>query len=323
MVMGPPAGFSTRGLRMDKTAVVILMALLLAPLAQAAGVDAPETASLPDVSAQERIATAARGIAALATQSATTTATALASLGASIAATAHAAGEIAITLASAAAAALATLAALIGLGANAGYEYVRAHPRESMIAAGGAGGAAALWVLVKRFGGLVILPLYTRLAPSEMLDNKARNNVYEHVRANPGAHPSGIASALHLGWGTVVYHLARLEETQLVTCKAAHHRKCYFVVGSDMNSDARSAVAAMAHEKAKLIVQTIRNAPGITQKNMAEKVGMSQALASWHVKRLVESGVVLTHREGRSNALHVATHVPEAPAKPAMAIAVA
>jgi predicted transcriptional regulator len=43
---------------------------------------------------------------------------------------------------------------------------------------------------------------------------------------------------------------------------------------------------------------------------MAERIGMSQALASWHVKRLVASGVLLTTREGRSNALRVAAHVP-------------
>lgn len=327
MIMAGSGRFSARGLSMDKTAVVILMALLLAPAAQAAGVDAPDTPTLPGVSAQERLADAARGIAAAASQSASASATALANLGAGIASLARAASEFTAHATAAtlrlAANAITAIATMLGIGAVAGYEYVRTHPRESLIAAGGAGGSALLWALLKRYGGLLFLPLYTRLAPSEMLDNKARNNVYEYVRANPGAHPSGIASALRLGWGTVVYHLARLEETKLVTCKAAAHRKCYFVVGSDMNSEARTAVAAMAHDKAKLIVQTVRDTPGISQKDMAEKVGMSQALASWHVKRLVESGVLLTHREGRSNALNVATHVPESPAKPAMIAAVA
>jgi predicted transcriptional regulator len=76
----------------------------------------------------------------------------------------------------------------------------------------------------------------------------------------------------------------------------------------------------MSTDKAKVIVQAIRDAPGITQKDLAGRLGMSQALASWHVKRLVASGVLLTEKVGRSNALRVGEHVPLAPG-PAPAVA--
>ncbi|HWH09069.1 MAG TPA: winged helix-turn-helix transcriptional regulator, partial [Candidatus Thermoplasmatota archaeon] len=173
------------------------------------------------------------------------------------------------------------------------------------------------------FGWLAsLVPLYTRLAPGKMLDNEARARVYAHVRQHPGAHPSAIAEALDLGWGTVVYHLQRLEESKLVTCRAASHRKCYFAVGTELGAEARAAVAAMSHDKAKLIVSAVREAPGITQKDLASRIGMSQALASWHVKRLVGSGVLRSVRTGRSNALHVADHVPDlAPAAVPVAVA--
>ena len=213
------------------------------------------------------------------------------------------------------------LAALLASLATNGATYVRAHPTQSAIAAGSLASAGGLAWLVKRLGLLTLIPLYTRLAPSQMLDNEARHKVYDHVRAHPGVHPSAIADALDLGWGTVIYHLARLEGSSLVASRTSSHRKCYFATGSELGSAARDAVAAMSHDKAKLIVTAVRSTPGITQKELANRVGMSQALASWHVKRLVTSGVLLTSREGRSNALTVAAHVPDVTPPAAIAVA--
>lgn len=207
------------------------------------------------------------------------------------------------------------LATLLGRGARAAVE----NPRETAIVAGSATGVGGLAWLVRRFGFLAGLPLYTRLAPGEMLDNGQRARVYEHIRAQPGATPTQLAEALGLGWGTITYHLARLEEGKLVTSKSYHHRKCYFAIGSDLDAAGRTAVAAMASDPARRIVEAVAAAPGITQKDVAARLDMSQALVSWHVKRLVGAGVLLTMKDGRSNTLRVAAHVPLAGAAPALA----
>ena len=194
-----------------------------------------------------------------------------------------------------------------------GVSFTRDHPAPVAIGAGSAAAAGGLAWLLKRLGGLGFLAtLYTRLAPSQILDNEARASVYEHVKAHPGAHPSAIAERLDLGWGTVVYHLSKLENSRLVTPRNAHNRKCYFAITADLDAEARTAVAAMSTDKTRTIVETVRARPGISQKELSQELGISQALASWHVKRLVESGVLTTQREGRSNCLRVAAHVPGA-----------
>lgn len=316
---------------------LLALALLLPTAAAAPG--APE---LPDATRlREAAANAGSAVADAGHAAADAAGTAASAVGSAVAAVAHgiasAAQAIGHFIASAASAigsallgagsglarGVAAFASFLAALALDGFAFVRAHPKESAIAAGSATSLGLVAWLAKRFGWLTsLIPLYTRLAPSQMLDNEARARVYAHVRERPGAHPSGIAEALDLGWGTVVYHLSRLEESKLVTCRTAGHRKCYFAVGTEMGADARAAVAAMSHDKAKLIVSVVREAPGITQKDLAQRVGMSQALASWHVKRLVTSGVLRTTREGRSNMLHVAEHVPDlAPAAAPVAVA--
>lgn len=290
---------------MVQYAAILTLLVLLAPLAAAAGstdaLQAPDLSSLSDAATSARDAVGKAGAAV---------GTAAGAVGAAFANAAGALADAASALGSAiAGAAAAIVDSFVVLGAGF-FGFVQAHPKETAIATATTASAGGLWWGLRKFGGLLFLPLYTRLAPSQMLANEQRSRVYEHVRAHPGAHPSLIADTLHLGWGTVVYHLGRLEGSQLVVARAAHNRKCYFVVGSELDQDARTAVAAMAHDKARLIVDTVRLAPGITQKELSERVGMSQALASWHVKRLVESGVLLATRDGRSNRLAVATHVP-------------
>lgn len=289
---------------------LVLAAILTAPVATAAQDGAlPEDVDLAGPALEKAraaaqstgaaIAAAGKGAASVAAALGGAIADAAAALGAALAAGAAALGR-----------ALAALGALLGALLASGARAVAAHPKESAIVAGSAGGLATLYALVKRFWLTAFLPLYSRLAPSQMLDNEQRARVYAHVKANPGAHPSAMASALGLGWGTIVYHLARLEESKLVTTRSAHARKCYFVVGADLDGAGRTAVAAMATDKARAIVDALRAEPGLSQKDLAARLGMSQALASWHVKRLVASGVLNTERAGRSNLLRVAEHVP-------------
>lgn len=274
----------------------------LAPIAQAIAAGAAKAAD----TAGDAVSAIASGIVALGKGIASALGAAASALGRALVAIGHALGAAFAALGSL----LVTIGAALGGLFGSGARYVAAHPKESAIVVGAATGTSMIaWAAKKWWLGLFV-PLYSRLARSEMLDNRVRNSVYEHVKANPGAHPSRIADALGLGWGTVVYHLARLEESSLLTARAAHNRKCFFAVGGELDNEGRNAVAAMSTDKARAIVDVLRGTPGLSQKELAEKLGMSQALTSWHVKRLVTSGVLVSTRAGRSNHLHVAVHVP-------------
>lgn len=318
---------------MTRLVGTLVILVLLAPVAMAAP-DAATHEALPQPALPD-LRPAADAVASAGAAAASATGAALSSAAGALASLASAAGAALAALGGAllalgkalgaaiasAGRALAALAGLVGhaLGALGGIlaalglsaaRTMAAHPKESAIAAGSLTGASLAAWAAKKWWLSLFLPLYSRLARSEMLDNKVRASVFDHVKANPGAHPSAIAQHIGIGWGTVVYHLARLEESSLVTTRMAHNRKCYFAVGGELDNAGRSAVAAMATDKGRAIVDALRAEPGLSQKALAERLGMSQALASWHVKRLIQSGVLVATRDGRSNLLHVAEHVP-------------
>ncbi|HWG91060.1 MAG TPA: winged helix-turn-helix transcriptional regulator, partial [Candidatus Thermoplasmatota archaeon] len=187
--------------------------------------------------------------------------------------------------------------------------------RPYALAGAGATGAGltglALWRLLKAFGGAAAL--YSRIARSDILENDARNRLFEQVRSSPGMNVSELAEATGLGWGTTVYHLQRLKATGLVSEKRGGNSKCFFVNGGAVSPAAQRAQAALRHEKAQQIVTFLQANPAASQKEMAAALGLSPALVSFHVKRLVEAGVLSKARAGKANTLTLAADIAAAP----------
>lgn len=256
------------------------------------------------------LASAASAATAAASSAAGATGRALVAVGSAIADVAVVAGRTLAAAAVAVGRALAAFGALLASLFRSGAGWVADHPRESLYTVAGAGAAGAatgLLLWLKRLGAFApIAGLYTRLTSGEILDNGVRARVFEEVRSNPGAHPSQIKEKLHIGWGTVVYHLDRLEETGLVTSRTGSGRKCYFVNGSGIAVEAQKATAALKHPSAKAIADVVRENPGVTQKILAERTGMSPALVSWHVRRLAAAGILAQERTSAGVALRLA-----------------
>ncbi|HVL47414.1 MAG TPA: winged helix-turn-helix transcriptional regulator [Candidatus Thermoplasmatota archaeon] len=223
-------------------------------------------------------------------------------------------------VASAAAAAASTAAAVAGalaaLAGDAARAAARVPPRDAALVAGGAGAglslAAALNAL-RKVGWLSALPLYSRLMDRDILRHEGRAAIHRYVGAHPGAHTTQIADALGLGWGTAVYHLNLLESRKLVKARRAGNQRCYFAAGA-VAPEAQAATVAVKNDRARGIAQYVRDHPGATQKDVARALGMSAALASWHVKRLTAANVLSVERIGKSHALTLAAGGREAAA---------
>jgi predicted transcriptional regulator len=62
----------------------------------------------------------------------------------------------------------------------------------------------------------------------------------------------------------------------------------------------KEAVAVLANPVTAGVVAAIRAAPGASQKELAQRVGMTPQALHWHLRRLVGAGVVRKSRDGRS-----------------------
>lgn len=195
-----------------------------------------------------------------------------------------------------------------------------AHQREAALRSGaGSLASAAAWSGYR--AGLrqgMLAPLYSRIGRDELLEHDVRRAIYDYVDEHPGAHVSEIAEAVDLGWGTAVYHLERLASAEILVSEESGNHKCFFRNG-EVSAEAREAIPVLKNEKARNVVAFVRENPAASQKEVAEALGMSAALVSWHVSRLADSGLLEKERQGRGNALYV----DDATAGPAMRAATA
>jgi len=180
----------------------------------------------------------------------------------------------------------------------------------AMAAAGAASAAAAsgwgLLSLARRFGWLLGgagVAGFSRLEDDELLKHPMRAQVFQVIQGNPGIHASELGRRMGTGWGTIVHHLDKLEKGRLVTVRKVNNQKCYFEDGGKVSRQDMAVAGAVRSDSANRITGYVATHPMTSQKALAAELGISPALASFHVKKLVGLGVLDKVRNGKETLL--------------------
>ena len=145
---------------------------------------------------------------------------------------------------------------------------------------------------------LPLVPLYAKVTRAEVFDNDVRERIFHAIKARPGIAASELAKAAGVSWGTTIYHLDVLEQTQMVTSLREGRYRRYFENGAVLPGS-KQVVAILQNAVTADVARLVRERPGATQKELAAAVGMSPQALHWHLARLTGAGVVRKEREGR------------------------
>ena len=171
-----------------------------------------------------------------------------------------------------------------------------------------AGGTSLLMVLGALGGGteygkywfvsLFFLPLYTKLKKDDILDHFVRGQVYGYIKANPGEHYNSIKKALALKNGTLVYHLKTLEREEFIKSVVDGRFKRFYPHEMKLPEPSDELVLRMNHIQHE-ILKIIRENPGITQKEIAGRIGLSTPTVHYHINIMMSARVIDVKRAGR------------------------
>ena len=160
-----------------------------------------------------------------------------------------------------------------------------------------------LWPSLK---GGSFFGLFSRLSGPQLLEHPARARLVQIVQAEPGIHFQDLARKAGLANGTAVHHLGKLAKGGLLAARPLGRYTCYFPGTSpDRASLARAPV--LRSDGARRVYEAIQGRPGLSGLELAGVVGLQPSTVNYHVQRLVECGLVLAAREGRSIRLSAAT----------------
>lgn len=143
--------------------------------------------------------------------------------------------------------------------------------------------------------------------------NPATNEdkIFEFVQQNPGCHLRRIKNELGMSMGTTQYHLDSLEKAgKIISEKHSFHR-FYFPVGI-FEVKQKNIMKILNQGTLREILLFIIERKNPTQVEISDHVKITPASVNWHIKRLLELGIIRETRDGKfkkyefvGNPLHI------------------
>jgi outer membrane protein assembly factor BamB/DNA-binding transcriptional ArsR family regulator len=156
-----------------------------------------------------------------------------------------------------------------------------------------------------RLLSIFFVPLYVRLKRDEVLDNYVRGQIHGYIIANPGDHYNSIRDALELSNGILAHHLKTLEREGLVQSMRDGMYRRFFPANAKLPPEDEGHFNIQ-----KRIVGIIRLNPGISQKEISLKVGVSGPTVNYHVSVLSTARMIRVEKQGRVTHCYVIEQQP-------------
>lgn len=162
------------------------------------------------------------------------------------------------------------------------------------LAGAAAGGVLALLYARPDLRGLLAAPLvalYARVRPSEALSHATRERIHSLVRERPGVGYAELMRETGLGAGVLVHHLRVLERARLVVSRRHGLSRRLYPAGHPEEDEPQGT---RAQER---VLRELREA-SLTQRELGDRLRLSQQGVSYHLRNLERAGRVRSEPAG-------------------------
>jgi DNA-binding MarR family transcriptional regulator len=136
----------------------------------------------------------------------------------------------------------------------------------------------------------LLVPLYSRLKPDEVLDQYKRGMIHGFIIAHPGVSFSDIKKSLSIGNGTLVYHLEVLEKSGHILSRQSGNLVRFYT----SNVSYVDIVANSWTELQTMIVSQIRSCGQCSRSEIRKRVGASRQTLHNNLRKLVADHVLVS-----------------------------
>ncbi|MBM3282605.1 MAG: winged helix-turn-helix transcriptional regulator [Candidatus Diapherotrites archaeon] len=142
---------------------------------------------------------------------------------------------------------------------------------------------------------------------AKALQLDVRKRIYTEVEQSPGLHFREIQRRTNLAVGSLQYHLDYLQKHHIIRTQNEGKFVRYYSVRGPQVGDAynpnmgQNIMASLRHESTRKIILFLLNENRANNERIAEEINLSPSTTSWHLDKLVESGVLKKERAGRKS----------------------
>lgn len=122
----------------------------------------------------------------------------------------------------------------------------------------------------------------------------ARRELLTAIARRPGVTLAELRHDVPLGWGTLYHHIAHLENEGLVRTLVAGRRRIVLPAGVEEPEEASVARALLRGATAERVARFVADHPGTRVADVAAGVGESERVAYYHLRQLLDAGLVVS-----------------------------
>ncbi len=141
---------------------------------------------------------------------------------------------------------------------------------------------------------------YRRIRPGNVLDHPMRRDLASAIVADPGLDLAGCVAVTGANRETLRYHLALLVCAGKVMEETRNGSVRYFPHDPTLTPSHRAVLHLDRNPSLAPLLHHIRDVPGISRKDLAERLGVAGPSVNRQVQRLVDEGLVERRRVGQS-----------------------
>ena len=134
---------------------------------------------------------------------------------------------------------------------------------------------------------------------NELLELETRRKIYDLVSRNPGLHLSKIAELLKMRISLVEYHLLFLEKHQVVRGVKETGYTRYYIEGALGTSD-KKILSLLRQEIPLRVILFLLKDDNSQHKDILKNVDVSPSTLSYHLKKMMDYGIIVSLRESRN-----------------------
>jgi predicted transcriptional regulator len=142
----------------------------------------------------------------------------------------------------------------------------------------------------------------SRIKPREggvsLLMNEKRRSIFQHLLENPLTHLRELARETKIPVGTASWHLKILAEANIVA-NFEGRRRCYYYPSGWIESKDLPCLSTLQSGVPKGLYALIVNNPGLSQSEIAKRMGKYQQFVQPHIVSLEKCGFIRSKQEGR------------------------
>ena len=130
----------------------------------------------------------------------------------------------------------------------------------------------------------------------EALDNRMRYQIMGYLTENPGQHYNALKKALKLKNGGMVYHLLVLEREGFIKSQRDGIMKRFYPA----TVKAPETRMRTPEELQQEILRAIDKHPGITQRELVDRLVVSDEVVGYHLRKLVRELKIISWKKGKT-----------------------